>query len=89
MIPSSGNLYNYAPVNHFMRPDERWTSIGGMVDYAISDTTTVYGELMFNSDATRGQIVESGTFFAEEYLLPVDNAYFLKPSRILLQRCFQ
>jgi hypothetical protein len=56
------NRYNYAPVNHYMRPDERW-SIGAMTDYQISDNTTVYGEFMYSSNKTRSQIAESGTFF--------------------------
>ena len=72
------NRYNYAPVNHYMRPDERW-SIGTIADYQISDMSRVYGEFMYSSDKTRGQIAESGTFFAEQYELPITNAYFPAP----------
>ena len=64
-----------------MRPDERW-STGAIADYQLSDTITVYGEFMFNSNATRGQIAESGTFFAEEYLF-VDNSLFPQAFQIL------
>jgi outer membrane cobalamin receptor len=72
-IPSSGNIYNYAPVNHFMRPDEKWT-FGGNVKYAINDSTRVYGEFAYMDYRTAAQIAESGTFFAEEYQLPYDSA---------------
>lgn len=69
------NRYNYAPVNHFMRPDERW-SMGAFVDYEINEHAIAYLETNFASDRTEGQIAESGTFFAEEYMLPLDNSVF-------------
>ncbi|MBT8092368.1 MAG: TonB-dependent receptor [Gammaproteobacteria bacterium] len=69
------NLYNYAPVNHFMRPDTRY-SFGGLVDFEISERATVYLEANFANNKTTGQIAESGTFFAEEYFLPLDNSLF-------------
>ncbi len=71
-IPSSGNVYNYAPINHFMRPDEKW-SMGTLLNYEINDTTKFYGELMATNYKTKAQIAESGTFFAEEYRLDVDS----------------
>lgn len=69
-IPSSGNVYNYAPVNHFMRPDERWT-FGAFVDYEINDTFKPYLEVMFMRDRTDAQIAESGTFFVQNYIIPI------------------
>lgn len=75
LIASEGNQYNYAPINHFMRPDERW-SAGGFADLEINQNATVYFELQFANDNSRAQIAESGTFFAEEYYLPVDNTLF-------------
>jgi len=69
------NRYNYAPVNHFMRPDTRW-SFGAMVDYEFSERATVYFEANYANNKTAGQIAESGTFFAEEYYLPLDNSVF-------------
>ena len=44
-IPSSGNIYNYAPINHFMRPDEKW-SVGTMMDLQINDSVELYAEVM-------------------------------------------
>ena len=76
LAPYDGtNTYNYAPVNHFMRPDTRY-SFGGMVDYELSEKATVYLEANFANNRTVGQIAESGTFFAEEYHLPVTNPLF-------------
>jgi len=76
MTPWDGtNRYNYAPVNHFMRPDTRY-SFGGLVDFELSERATVYFEANFANNKTIGQIAESGTFFAEEYFLPLDNSLF-------------
>lgn len=72
LIASVGNVYNYAPVNHFMRPDRRW-SIGAFADFEISERATGYLETGFTHDATTGQIAESGTFFNDEYHLSLGN----------------
>ncbi|MFT5312683.1 MAG: iron complex outermembrane receptor protein [Paraglaciecola sp.] len=68
--PSVGNQYNYAPINHFMRPDER-VSLGAFVDYEVNDHFRPFLEVSFMNDRTVAQIAESGTFFAETYILPV------------------
>jgi len=73
LAPDDGsNRYNYAPVNHFMRPDERY-SFGTLIDYELSERATVYFEANYANNRTTGQIAESGTFFSEEYYLPLDN----------------
>jgi len=69
------NVYNYAPINHYMRPDERW-SLGAFVDFEINEHAVVYLETMGMSDRSRAQIAESSTFFYEAYPLPLSNAYF-------------
>ncbi len=69
------NIYNYGPINHFMRPDTRW-SMGAFVDYEINEHAIAYLETNFASDRTYGQIAESGTFYAAEYYLPLDNSLF-------------
>lgn len=66
------NRYNYAPVNHFMRPDQRFTG-GAFIDYEINDMFKPYVEVSFMHDRTVAQIAESGTFFAEEYVIPCDS----------------
>jgi outer membrane receptor protein involved in Fe transport len=75
LIESVDNLYNYGPINHFMRPDQRW-SMGGFIDYEINEHAIAYLETNFASDRTSGQIAESGTFFAEQYTLPLSNSLF-------------
>lgn len=69
---SEGNLYNYAPINHFMRPDERHT-FGLFADYEINDNFHPYVEAMFMRDRTTAQIAESGTFFNENYNIDYDS----------------
>lgn len=67
--------YNFAPINYYMRPDERW-SFGAFVDYEINEHADVYLETMGFNDYSNTQLAESGTFWAEAYPLPLSNAYF-------------
>jgi len=72
-IDSPGsNRYNYAPVNHFMRPDEKFT-LGAFANYEVNDAFMPYLEVSFMRDKTRAQIAESGTFFNEEYIIDLDS----------------
>lgn len=69
------NIYNYAPVNHYMRPQESWTG-GAFIDFEINENATVYMETMFSSNRTAAQIAESGTFYYEPYPMSTDNPIF-------------
>jgi outer membrane receptor protein involved in Fe transport len=71
-IPSSGNVYNYAPINHFMRPNERHT-LGLFSKYEINDHFQPFMEAMYMRDRTTAQIAESGTFFNENYVIDYDS----------------
>jgi outer membrane receptor protein involved in Fe transport len=82
-IPSDGNIYNYAPINHYMRPDEKW-SFGTMMDLQVNDSTELYAEIMATDYNTKAQIAESGTFFAEEYYLGYDSALLNDSQRTAL-----
>jgi iron complex outermembrane recepter protein len=53
--------YNFAPLNHFQRPDERYTA-GVFADYEISEALHPYMEFMFMDDKTVAQIAPSGNF---------------------------
>jgi len=75
LIESVDNKYNYAPINHFMRPDERW-SLGAFVDYEINEHAIAYLETNYASDRTAAQVAESGTFYVEQYDLPLSNSVF-------------
>jgi len=81
------NYYNYAPINHFQRPDERW-SIGGFLDLDINDHAKAYMEVQFFNDHTRAQIAQSGTFFAEPYFLSINNSLFPAAFRTSLQQLY-
>ena len=46
LTPCDGtNRYNYAPINHFLRPLTQW-SAGAFVDYQVNEHFTPYVELM-------------------------------------------
>jgi len=79
LVPWTDNYYNYAPINYFMRPEERW-SLGVFADYEISEHFTPYVEANYTGSRTRAQIAESGTFFNTLYELPMD--YFLFPPNL-------
>lgn len=70
----SVNAYNYAPVNHFMRPDDRFT-LGSFVRYTINDHANVYSEVSFMNNRTIGQIAESGLFF-EPFVFDANSPVF-------------
>jgi len=87
LLPFDGsNQYNFAPVSHFMRPDERW-SMGAFVDYEINGHAVAYLEAMAASDRTDAQSAESGTFFAD-FPLSIDNGYFPENFRDSLRNLF-
>ena len=55
------NLYNFAPLNYFQRPDERYIA-GAFANYEINDAIKPYLEFMFMDDRTLAQIAPSGDF---------------------------
>ncbi|WP_256325867.1 TonB-dependent receptor domain-containing protein [Sphingomonas sp. YR710] len=59
-IPGS-TPYNFAPVNYYQRPDERYTA-GFFAHYDVSDAFKPYMEGMFMDDRTVAQIAASGDF---------------------------
>lgn len=61
ITPFSANRYNFAPLNYFQRPDERYTA-GVFADYEISEAIHPYMEFMFMDDRTLAQIAPSGDF---------------------------
>ena len=62
-----GRPYNYAPSNHFQRPDTRW-SAGAFAHYDLHKYVEAYTELMFMDDRTTAQIAPSGSFFRQRDL---------------------
>jgi iron complex outermembrane receptor protein len=73
--PWTTNYYNFAPINYFMRPEERW-SLGAFVDYEVNANFHPYLEANYAGSSTTAQIAESGTFFADEIDIPLDSPLF-------------
>jgi outer membrane receptor protein involved in Fe transport len=65
--------YNYAPINHFMRPDTRYSG-GTFINYEVNESFKPFMEASFYNDETRAQIAESGTFFNDYYILPLNTS---------------
>ena len=63
-----GVPYNYAPINYYQRPDERYT-FGGSMKYEINEHFRPYVETMFMNRTSSIQVAESGTFFADLFVL--------------------
>jgi len=57
--------YNFAPINHYQRPDKRIT-FGSSIKYEINEHFKPYLNAMFANTNTRVQIAESGTFFVND-----------------------
>jgi iron complex outermembrane receptor protein len=68
------NIYNFAPVNHFMRPDKRFT-LGSFVNYEVNQHANVYTEINYMQNRTTGQIAESGIFF-QNFTFDVNSPIF-------------
>jgi outer membrane receptor protein involved in Fe transport len=54
-------LFNFAPYNFYMRPDERYT-FGTFAEYEIAPGAKPYLEAMFMNDNSNAQIAPSGDF---------------------------
>ncbi len=61
-VNGSPPAYNYAPINHYQRPDTRW-NLGGSLKYEVNANFRPYVETLVSNTNTSVQIAESGTFF--------------------------
>ena len=86
-LEDDGTRYNFAPVNHFLRPNERFT-FGTFIDYEINEHFRPYLEFSFMHNRTAGQIAESGTFFNEEILFDYNNPLLSDIQKQQLQTLF-
>lgn len=78
---TAADAYNYAPTNHFQRPDKRWTA-GFFAEYEISPAVQPYAEFQFMDDRSVAQIAFSGTFFVNNPFLNCDNPMFSPAQQI-------
>lgn len=67
-----GAPYNFAPINYYQRPDERYT-FGTSLKYEINEHFRPYLDAMFISKKDAVQIAESGAFFTALPELACDN----------------
>lgn len=65
-------LYNYTPLNYFQRLDRRYTA-GMMTNYAVADSSEVYGSFMFMDDQSYSQVAPSALWFGSNYAINCDN----------------
>jgi len=59
---SSTDQYNFGPLNHYQRPDRRY-SLGAMGHYELTEYADVYTQLMFTDYKSIAQIAPGGNFF--------------------------
>ncbi|RUO25392.1 TonB-dependent receptor [Aliidiomarina minuta] len=84
--PDATSLYNYAPANHFMRPNERYT-FGSFLEYEVNQHFRPYVETNYMHDRTVGQRGESGIFF-EGFEFDINSDVFTDAQRAQLQEQF-
>jgi outer membrane receptor protein involved in Fe transport len=56
------HLFNFAPLNYYQRPDERYTG-GAFARYQINSSIEIYGNAMLSDYRSIAQIAPSGAFF--------------------------
>ena len=61
----ASDLYNFAPLNYYQRPDKK-ISIGGYGNYEINDFVETYAQVGYTRDETTSQIAPSGNFFVTD-----------------------
>ncbi len=58
---TGADVFNFAPQNYFVRPDERY-SLGAFAHYEIAPWATAYMDTMFMDDNSTAQIAAGGVF---------------------------
>lgn len=71
-VPRSERFFNFAPFNHFQRPDERFT-LGAFGHYEVDPALDIYVDVMFSDDHTKAQIAPSGAFLSTVLYINCDN----------------
>jgi outer membrane receptor protein involved in Fe transport len=65
------DVYNFGPINHYIRPDERYGAAAS-VHYDVTEQARVYADFAFHDDRTEGQIAPGG-LFGDIYTVRGDN----------------
>ncbi|MCG2585904.1 TonB-dependent receptor domain-containing protein [Massilia sp. TS11] len=71
------DAYNFGPINHLQRPDDRY-GLAASLHYDIDDKTRVYADIAAHDDHTDAQIAPGG-LFGDVYTVKYDNP-FLTPA---------
>jgi len=58
---SSLDQYNFGPLNHYLRPERRYT-LGATGHYEVSDKADIYAQVMYTDYRSVAQIAPSGDF---------------------------
>jgi outer membrane receptor protein involved in Fe transport len=65
------DVYNFGPINHYIRPDERYGAAAS-VHYDVTEQARVYADFAFHDDRTEAQIAPGG-LFGDIYSVRGDN----------------
>jgi outer membrane receptor protein involved in Fe transport len=65
------DVYNFGPINHLQRPDERY-GVAASIRYDVTDKMRVYSNFAFHDDTTDAQIAPGG-IFGNVYTIHGDN----------------
>jgi iron complex outermembrane recepter protein len=77
---NSLDQYNFGPLNHFLRPDKRY-SLGAMGHYELAEFADIYTQLMFTDVRSVAQIAPGGIFIGDpDPSINCDNP-FLSPTQ--------
>jgi iron complex outermembrane recepter protein len=58
---TASDLYNYGPLNYYMRPSEKYTA-GAFLNYDINEHVNAYAEVMYMRNSTTAQLAPDGDF---------------------------
>jgi outer membrane receptor protein involved in Fe transport len=65
------DVYNFGPINHYIRPDDRYGAAAS-VHYDVNDQARLYADFAFHDDRTEAQIAPGG-LFGDVYTVRGDN----------------
>jgi iron complex outermembrane receptor protein len=65
------DAYNFGPLNHLLRPDQRY-EVAAFAHYDVNDNVRVYSDIAFHDDRTDAQIAPGG-LFGDVYTIRGDN----------------
>jgi outer membrane receptor protein involved in Fe transport len=76
------DAYNFGPINHLQRPDERY-GVAASARYDVTDKMRVYSTFAFHDDSTDAQIAPGG-IFGNVYTIHGDNPFLTDAWRTAL-----